>query len=74
MSNNKLLLAGLAFLGGAVLGRIFGLKPLWRGALMATSVAAGAPGVLAMRTASSRRAPRRRAARPRMAHGKSRAA
>jgi hypothetical protein len=77
MSSNKLLLAGLAFLGGAVLGRLFGLKPLWRGALMAASVATSAPGALALRAARrtpARRTPARRATRARAASKRSRAA
>jgi hypothetical protein len=73
MSNNKLLLAGLAFLGGAVLGRLVRLKPLLRGALMAAGFA-GAPTALVRRPPSSRRAPRRRMARTRLAATRSRAA
>lgn len=54
MKSRSLLLPALVFIGGAVIARYIGLRPLARGALTAATVAGLTPGVLIGKTASHR--------------------
>ncbi len=76
MNANKLAIPLLAFAGGAILGRVLGLRTLVRGAMTAAAVTGmaaqpmiGANGHSAGRT--RRRKPTQRAAHRRSAHKKS---
>jgi hypothetical protein len=74
MDLQKFAFPALAFAVGAVLGRIFGLKPLMRGAMTAAAVTGfgSRPALLETRPAVRRsRKPTHRAAHKRSAHKKS---
>ena len=59
MISGKWLVPGLVFLAGAVFGRVFGVKPLMRGAMAAATVSGMVPNATA-----SRGRPRKIAHRP----------
>ena len=77
MDTRDLILPAAVFIGGALLGRIFGLKPIWRGAMAALAVAGASKNAGLIDEPAPRRhaAPRRkavtRAARKRPVHKKS---
>ena len=78
MDARDLVLPAAVLIGGAVLGRVFGLKPIWRGAMAALALAQASKGVGLIEAepdAHHGRAPRRksvtRAARKRTAQKKS---
>jgi hypothetical protein len=77
METRDFVLPAAALIGGAVLGRLFGLRPIWRGAMAALALASASKGAGMIEThaVERRRAPRRkaitRAARKRVAHKKS---
>ena len=78
MNARDLVLPAAVLIGGAVLGRVFGFRPIWRGAMAALALAqAGrSAGLIEAEPASHhRRAPHRkavnRAARKRTAQKKS---
>ena len=78
MDTRDLVLPAAVFIGGALLGRFLGLKPIWRGALAALAVAGASKnaGLIDDEPAPRRHAaPRRkavtRAARKRPVHKKS---
>ena len=60
MNPRKLILPGLVFLAGAVFGRLFGVKPLVKGAMTAATMS----GMLPDRPTRQRRVSHRTARRP----------
>jgi hypothetical protein len=78
MNARDLVLPAAVLIGGAVLGRVFGFKPIWRGAMAVLALAEASKGVGLIEAESvtqHRRAPRRktvtRAARKRSPQKKS---
>jgi hypothetical protein len=78
MNARDLVLPAAVLIGGAVLGRVFGFKPIWRGAMAVLALAEAGKGVgliEAEPAAHHKRAPRRktvtRAVRKRTAQKKS---
>lgn len=77
MDARDLVLPAAVLIGGAVLGRVFGLKPIWRGAMAALALAQASKsaGLIESEPAAHKRAPRRktvtRAARKRTPQKKS---
>lgn len=78
MDARDLVLPAAVLIGGAVLGRIFGFKPIWRGAMAVLALAQASKGVGLIESepvAHHKHAPRRktvtRAARKRTAQKKS---
>lgn len=76
MDTRDLVLPAAVIVGGVVLGRVFGFKPIWRGAMAALALAQvgrGAGLIEAEPVAHRKRAPRRKtaAARKRTAQKKS---
>jgi len=76
MDARDFVLPAAVFIGGAVLGRLFGLRPIWRGAMAAFALAQASKGAGLIETPGpARRKPRRKAvahaARKRPVHKKS---
>lgn len=77
MNARDLVLPAAVLIGGAVLGRIFGFRPIWRGAMAALALVQASRGVglIEAEPARHKHAPRRKtaaqAARKRTAQKKS---
>lgn len=63
MDARKLMVPGLVFFAGALFGRLFGVKPLVRGALTAATMAGMIPEPERASTAPAHRTTRRRVRR-----------
>jgi len=75
MDARDLVLPAAVLIGGALLGRVFGFKPIWRGAVAALALVQASKGVDLTEPDHHKRAPRRksvtRAARKRTPQKKS---
>jgi hypothetical protein len=62
MNARDLVLPAAVLIGGAVLGRVFGFRPIWRGAMAVLALAEASRGVglIEAEPAHHKRAPRRK--------------